>query len=65
MSQDTLRVVENRRQMKMRRNRVEVRKLNGEIQRRIRKDKENYLKEKCQVLEEHNKKVGQETYINR
>jgi hypothetical protein len=42
--------------MKMRGNWVEVRKLNGEIQKRIRKDKENYLKEKCQVLEEHNKK---------
>jgi len=40
MSQDTLRVVENRRQMKMRGNWVEVRKLNGEIQRRIKKDKE-------------------------
>jgi hypothetical protein len=44
MSQDKLRVVENRRQMKMKGNWVEVRKLNGEIQRRIRKDKENYLK---------------------
>jgi hypothetical protein len=56
MSQDTLRVVENRQQMKMRGNWVEVRKLNGSIQSRIRKDKEKYLKEKCQVLEEHNKK---------
>jgi len=35
---------------------VEVRKLNGQIQRRIRTDKEIYLKKKCQVLEEHNKK---------
>jgi hypothetical protein len=51
--------------MKMRRNWAEVRKLNGEMQRRIRKDKEDYLKEKCRVLEEHNKKVGQETCINR
>jgi hypothetical protein len=41
--------------MKMEGNWVEVRKLNGEIQKRIRKDKENYLKEKCRVLEEHNK----------
>ena len=56
MSQDTLRVVENRRQMKMEGNWAEVRKLNGEIQKRMRKDKENYLKEKCKVLEEHNKK---------
>jgi hypothetical protein len=31
MSQDTLRVVENRRRMKMEGNWVEVRKLNGEI----------------------------------
>ena len=56
MSQDTLRVVENRQQMKMRGNWVEVSKINGKIQRRIRKDEENYLKEKCQMLEEHNKK---------
>jgi hypothetical protein len=35
---------------------VKARKLNGEIQKRIRKDKENYLQEKCRVLEEHNKK---------
>jgi len=35
---------------------VEVRKLNGQIQRRIRTDKEIYLKKKRQVLEEHNKK---------
>ena len=53
MSQDT-RVVENRRKMKMEGNWVEVRKLNGEIQKRIRRDKENYLKKKCRVLEEHN-----------
>ena len=33
MSQDTLRVVENRRQMKIRGNWVKVRKVNGEIQR--------------------------------
>jgi len=32
------------------------RKLNGEVQKRIRRDKENYLKEKCRVLEVHNKK---------
>jgi Fe-S cluster assembly scaffold protein SufB len=56
MSQDTLRVVEHRRQMKMEGNWAEVRKLNGEIQKRIRKYKENYLKEKCKVLEEHNKR---------
>jgi Fe-S cluster assembly scaffold protein SufB len=41
MSQDTLRAVENRRKIKMERNWVEVRKLNGEIWKRIRKDKEN------------------------
>ena len=35
---------------------AKVRKLNGEIQKRIRKDKENYLKEKCKVLAEHNKR---------
>ena len=35
---------------------IEARKLNAEIQKRIRKDKENYLKEKCRLLEEHNKK---------
>jgi hypothetical protein len=40
--------------MKMRGYWVQVRKLNGEIQKRIRKDKKNYLKEKFQVLEEHN-----------
>ena len=33
-----------------------AKKLNGEIQQRIRKDNENYLREKCRELEEHNKK---------
>jgi hypothetical protein len=42
--------------MKMEGNCIEVRKLNGEIQKRIRRDKENYLKKKCRVLEEHNEK---------
>jgi len=56
MSQDTLRVVENTRKIKMEGNSVEARKLNGEIQKRIRKDKENDLREKCRELEEHNKK---------
>jgi Fe-S cluster assembly scaffold protein SufB len=55
MSQDTLRVVEIKQQMNMEGNWAKVRKLNGEIQKRIRKDKENYLKEKGKVLEEHNK----------
>jgi len=54
MSQDTLKVVENRRNMKMEGNSERVRKLNGEIQKRIRKDKENYLKRR--ELEEHSKK---------
>jgi hypothetical protein len=58
MSQDMLRVMEIRRQMKTEGNWAEVRKLNEDIQKRIRKDKENYLKEKCKVLEEHNKKRG-------
>ena len=65
MSQDTLRVMENRQKRKMEGNWVKVRKLNADIQKRIRKDKENYLKEKCRVLEEHNKKEEQENYINR
>jgi hypothetical protein len=56
MSPDTLMVVETRRQVKMEGNWVEVRKINGEIQKRTRKYKEIYLKEKCRVLEEHNKK---------
>ena len=56
MSQDTLQVMNNRRKRKMEGNWVEVRKLNGDIQKRIRKDKENYLKEKCRVLEEYDKK---------
>ena len=55
MSQDT-RVVEIKQQMNTEGKWAKVRKLNGEIQKRIRKDKENYLKEKCKVLEEHNKK---------
>jgi hypothetical protein len=42
--------------MKMEGKWVEARKLNGEIQKRFRKDKENYLQEKCRVLEGHNKK---------
>ena len=42
--------------MKMKGNWFEVRKQNGQIQTRISKDKENYIKKKCQVLEEHNKK---------
>jgi hypothetical protein len=37
-------------------NSVEVRKLNGEIQKKIRKDKQNYLQKKFRVLEDHNKK---------
>jgi hypothetical protein len=41
MSQDTLKVVENRRNMKMEGNSEGAKKLNGEIQKRIRKDKEN------------------------
>ena len=56
ISQDTLRVVANRRQMRMEGKWVEAMKLNGDIQKRIRKDKEKYLQEKCKVLEEHNKK---------
>jgi lipocalin len=55
MSQDTLRVVEKRRHMTTKGNWVKIRKLNGEIQRGIRKDKKNYLKKKCHVLEQHNK----------
>jgi hypothetical protein len=35
---------------------AEARKLNGEIQKRIRRDKEIYLKEKRRAIEEHNKK---------
>jgi hypothetical protein len=36
---------------------VEARKLIGEIQKKgIRKDKENYLQEKCTMLEEHKKR---------
>jgi hypothetical protein len=56
MSQDTSRVVENRWKMKMEGYRVRVRKLNGEIQKRMRTDKENYLQKKRRMLEEHNKK---------
>jgi hypothetical protein len=56
ISQDTLRVVANRRQMRVEGKWVEAKKLNGEIQKGIRKDKEKYLQEKCRVLEEHNKK---------
>jgi hypothetical protein len=56
MSQDTLKVVENRRNMKMEGKSDGAKKLNGEIQKRIRKDKENYLREKCRELEEHSKK---------
>jgi len=54
-----MRVVGNWRKMRMEGNCVEVRKLNGEIQKSIRTDKENYLKKKCRVLEE------QQNYINR
>jgi hypothetical protein len=42
--------------MKTEGNWAEVRKLNGETQKRIRKVKENYLKEKCKVLAKHNKR---------
>jgi hypothetical protein len=56
MSQDTLWVVENRQNRKMEGNSVKARQLNGEIQKIIRKDRENYLREKCRELEEHNKK---------
>jgi len=56
MSQDKLKVVENRRSMKMEGNSEGAKKLNGDIQKRIRKDKENSLREKCRELEEHSKK---------
>jgi len=56
MSQDTLKVVENRRNMKMEGNSEGAKKLNGEIQKRIRKDKENYLREKCRELEDNSTK---------
>jgi hypothetical protein len=56
MSQDTLKVVENRRNMKMEGSSEGAKKLNGEIQKRIRKDKENYLREKCREMEEHSTK---------
>jgi hypothetical protein len=56
ISQDTLRVVARRRQMKVEEKWAEAKKLNGEIQKRIRKDKEKYLQEKRRVLEEHNRK---------
>jgi len=42
--------------MKMEGKWVEATKLNGDTQKRIRKDKERYLQEKCRVLEQHNKK---------
>ena len=35
---------------------AEAKKLNGEVQKRIRNDKEKYLQEKCRVLEKHNRK---------
>ena len=56
MFQDMMRVMENRRKIKMEGNSVKARQLNGEIQKIIRKDRENYLREKCRELEEHNKK---------
>jgi hypothetical protein len=56
MFQDTLKVVENRRNMKMEGNSEGAKKLNGEIQKIIRKDKENYLREKCRELEENSRK---------
>jgi hypothetical protein len=56
ISQDTLRVVAKRRQMKVKEKWAEAKKLNGEIQKRIRKDKEKYLQEKWRMLEEHNRK---------
>ena len=55
MSQDT-KVVEDRRNMKMEGNSEGAKKLNAEIQKRIRKDKENYLREKCRELEENSRK---------
>jgi len=42
--------------MKIEENWVTVRKLNGEIQKRIRRDMENYPRNKCRALEEHNEK---------
>jgi hypothetical protein len=51
--------------MKMKGNWVEVRKVNREIQRGIRKDKENYVKKNARCWKSTIKKVGQETYINR
>jgi hypothetical protein len=65
MSQDTLRVVEKRRHMKMKENWVNIRKLNGEIQRGIRKDKKTYLKKNARCWNSTIKKVGQKNDINR
>ena len=56
VSQDTLKVMENRQNMKMEGNSEGAKKLYGEMQKRIRKDKENYLREKCRELEENSRK---------
>jgi hypothetical protein len=44
---------------------AEGRKLNGEIQKRNKKDKEDYLKENARCWKSTIKKAEQETYINR
>jgi hypothetical protein len=49
-------IMEIRQKMKMEGKWDETRKLNGEIKKRIRKDKEEYLQAKCRVLEELNRK---------
>jgi len=42
--------------MKMEGNWVEVRKLNGEMQKRIQRDKKNYVTKKCKALENQKNK---------
>jgi translation initiation factor 2B subunit (eIF-2B alpha/beta/delta family) len=65
MSQDTFKVVENRQNMKMEGNSKGAKKLNEEIQKRIRKDKENYLRENAESWKSTIKKEEPRNYTNR
>lgn len=54
MDNETWRVIERRRQIKATNKDVEeYRRLNKEVQRRCRSDKENYIRSICQEIEGH------------
>ena len=56
ISDEAIKIAQDRRLAKNKKDLIKVRKLTTEFQRQVRKDKENYLNCECQELEENNKK---------